>query len=251
MKLKNVTKRQVQSSKIKSILAKHIMMKNLFLLFTIVLLFNCTSQKNSEEFIKATSGRYLFNANEILEIYFENEKMYARWRGNNNIELLKINDSSFYMKELNEKMLFVKRPKMHIELAPKKEHKDLIYNFKKLEVGEKTPSEYFKAKEYVKALEAFKTIQTKDSNNETVREWRLNKIGYRFIRKENYNEALEIFKINTHLYPKSSNVFNSLGEAYFLKKDTINAILNFKKSLAINPENWNSKRFIKRLTKTK
>ena len=223
------------------------MKKLLYPLLLLILITSCTSPKNTEAFINATSGRYLFNANEILEIYFEDAEMHAKWRGNDDIALLKINDSSFYMKELNEKMLFVSKPEMHIELAPKTEHKDIIYNFKKLKPDEKTPNEYFKAKEYDKALVAFKEIQAKDSLNATVREWNLNRLGYDFIQKNDFDAALEIFKINTQLYPRSSNVFNSLGEAYFLKKDTINAILNFKKSLAINPENRNSKRFIEKL----
>lgn len=40
-----------------------------------------------------------------------------------------------------------------------------------------------------------------------------------------------------------------MAEAYFLKKDTVNAIINFKKALAINPENKNSERFLKKITK--
>lgn len=225
-------------------------MKNLTYVLSFLLLFtSCTSQKNSEEFINTTSGRYLFNANEVIEIYFEDAVMHAKWRGNDNIELLKINDSAFYMKELNEKMLFVSKPKTHIELAPKTEHKGTLYHFKKLETGEKTPNEYFKAKEYDKALIAFKAIKEKDSLNKTVRLRTLNRLGYDFIRNDDFDSALEIFKINAELYPKSSNVFNSLGEAYFLKKDTVNALINFKKSLSLNSENRNSKRFIEKLTK--
>ena len=40
------------------------MKKLLPTLSLLVLLISCTSQKNSKEFIKETSGRYLFNANE-------------------------------------------------------------------------------------------------------------------------------------------------------------------------------------------
>ena len=199
--------------------------------------------------MKATSGRYLFNANEVLEIYFEDAEMHAKWRGNEDIELLKINDSAFYMKELNEKILFVSKPKMHIELAEKTEHKGIKYNFKKMEFDEKIASEYFIDKEFDKALVAFKKIQQEDSLDPAIREWSINRLGYDFIRKEDFNSAIEIFKINAELYPRSSNVFNSLGEAYYLKKDTVNALLNFKKSLAINPENRSSKQFMKKVTK--
>ena len=225
------------------------MRKLFFTLLSLSILASCTSQKNSDDFINVTSGRYLFNANEVLEIYFEDAEMHAKWRGNDNIELLKVNDSSFYMKELNEKMLFVSKPEIHIELEPKTEHKGTIYHFRKLSTEEKTPNEYFKAKEFDKALIAFKKIQKEDSLNPVIRQRSLNRIGYNFIRKDDFDAALEVFKINAELYPKSSNVFNSLGEAYYLKKDTVSAIENFKKSLVRNSENRNSKRFIKKLTK--
>jgi len=175
--------------------------------------------------------------------------MHAKWRGNDDIELLKVNDSAFYMKELNEKMLFVSKPKMHIELAPKTEHKGVIYRFDKMEKGEKTPSEYFNDKEYDKALTAFKTIKEKDSLNPNVSERRLNTLAYRFLRNEEYEEAKELFKINMALYPNSSNVYDSMGDLYFSKKDTVNAIIYYKKALAINPENRSSKARLSRLTK--
>lgn len=199
----------------------------------------------------ATSGRYLFNANEVLEIYFEDEEMHAKWRGNDNIELLKVSDSAFYMKELNEKMLFVSKPEMHIELAPKTEHKGVNYYFEKMKKGKKTPSEYFDDKEYKKALLAFKKIKEKDSLNPNISEYRLNKLGYTLLRSKKYNEARELFRINIALYPKSSNVYDSMGDAFLEEKDTINAIEYYKKALAINPENRSSKNRLNKLTKNK
>ena len=209
------------------------MKKLIYPLLTLILLSSCTSQKNSEEFITSAKGRYLFNANEVIEIYFKNQILHAKWRGNDDIELLKVNDSAFYMKELNEKMQFVSKPEMHIELDPKREHKGVLYHFRQMKNDEKTPNEYFEAKEFDKALTAFKAIQKKDSLNPIIRERTINSLGYRYIRKNDFDSALAIFKINVELHPKSSNVFNSLGEAYFLKKDTISAIKSFKKSLSI------------------
>jgi tetratricopeptide (TPR) repeat protein len=217
-------------------------------LLLILILTNCTSQKNSEEFMTATSGRYLFNANEVLEIYFNQNVMLAKWRGNDAIELLKVNDSSFYMRALNEKMLFVGNPKMHIELAPKTEHDGILYHFKKMEKGTKTPNEYFKEKEYDKALAGFLSIQKEDSLNRNIRERIINSWGYDYRRNQKFDTAIEIFKINIALYPRSSNVYDSMGDAYLSKKDTINALIYYKKALAINPENRNAKRAYQRLT---
>ena len=224
-------------------------MKKLFylLLFTLLII-GCTSQSNSEKFMKKATGRYLFNANEVLEIYFDDAIMHAKWRGNDDIELLKVNDSAFYMKELNEKMLFVSKPEMHIELAPKTEHEGVVYHFKKMEKGEKTASEYFNEKEYDKALQAFQKIKEQDSLNINVSERRINTLGYRFLRDNKFDEARELFKINIALYPKSSNVYDSMGDVYYEQNDTLNAIEYYKKALAINPENRSSKRRLETLT---
>lgn len=215
----------------------------------LLLLTDCTSKKNSSEFMTIASGRYLFNANEVIEIYFDEDIMLAKWRGKSAIELLKINDSSFYMKVLNEKMLFVKNPTMHIELAPKTEHNGIEYHFQKMKKGVKTPNEYFKEKEYAKALSGFLNIQEKDSLNSQIKERNLNRLGYDYKKMQEFDKAIEIFKINIALYPKSSNVYDSMGDAYLSKEDTINALIYYKKALAINPENRNAKKTYQKLTR--
>ncbi|QOD61577.1 tetratricopeptide repeat protein [Polaribacter haliotis] len=227
-------------------------MKNyIYPLFLFIICIGCTSQKNSDEFVTATEGRYLFNENEVIEIYFKDQILKAKWRGNDDIDLLKVNDSAFYMKELNEKMVFVSTPKMHIELAPKKEHDGVIYHFKKLNKNEKTPNEYFEAEEYDKALTAFLLIKEQDSLNPVIRERRLNSIGYNFLRDGKVKKAIEIFKINIALHPESSNVYDSTADAYVTLKNNEKAIEYYKKALAINPENHNAKRAYKKLTEEK
>ena len=99
-----------------------------------------------------------------------------------------------------------------------------------------------------KALLAFKDIQKKDSLNPTIRQYSLNGTGYDYMNNRELENAIEIFKINVVLYPKSSNVYNSLGEAYLRKKDTLKAVENLNKSLSINPENRSSKRLLKKIT---
>ena len=225
------------------------MKKILLPLFLILLLISCTSQKNSDAFINAASGRYLFNADEVLEVHFKDKVLQVKWRGNNDIEPLKIAENSFYMKALNEKIMFVEKPKMHIELAPKTEHDGNIYHFRKMKEGVKTPSEYFMAKEYDKSLAAFLEIKMQDSLSPAINQSKINRLGYDYIRKNNFDLALEVFKINVALYPTNSNVYDSLGEAYLLQKDTLNAEINFKKALFINPENRNSKLLLTKITK--
>jgi tetratricopeptide (TPR) repeat protein len=206
------------------------MRKYTYLLLLLVTLAHCTSQKNTDAFIKKTTGRYLFNVNEVLEVYFKEKVLYVKWRGNERISPLKVNDSSFYMKELNEKIVFVSHPKSHIELAPKREHENIKYHFKN------------------SALKAFIAIQKKDSLNPVIEERQLNKLGYAQLNQKEFDMAIEVFKINTVLYPKSSNTFDSLADAFLKKGDTVNAIDNLKKALAINPENRRSKNTFKEIT---
>ena len=68
----------------------------------------------------------------------------------------------------------------------------------------------------------------------------LNSMGYRLLGASKTLEAIEIFKINVQLHPNSSNVFDSLGEGYMINGDTELAIVNYEKSLELNPQNDNA-----------
>lgn len=65
----------------------------------------------------------------------------------------------------------------------------------------------------------------------------LNETGYELLHQRKLAQAINIFNVNTILYPTSENVYDSLAEAY-LKADQKNkAKLNYKKMLEINPKN--------------
>lgn len=209
--------------------------------------FSCTSKKNPPEFIKKATGRYYFNADEVIEVHFTDAKLLLNWR-NQNLNPLKLNDSTFYVREMNEKLIF-NSVKNNIELATKREHKGKKYVFNKMKEGEKTPSEYLTQNNYEMALNGYLNIKKTDSLNPVIKERNLNRLGYRYIRNDDFDKAINVFKINTILYPNSSNTFDSLGDAYVRVKDTMNAIDNYKKALAINPENRSSKRNLKKLTR--
>ncbi len=78
----------------------------------------------------------------------------------------------------------------------------------------------------------------------------LNIYGYQLLNNKEYDKAIEIFTLNTKHFPKSANCFDSLGEAFATKGDKKNAILNFKKSLSMNPPanvKANSEKFLEQL----
>jgi len=78
----------------------------------------------------------------------------------------------------------------------------------------------------------------------------LNNYGYQLLNQKEQDRAIEVFILNTQRHPNSANTFDSLGEAYALKGDKTNAIINFKKSLALNPPEAtkaNSEKYLKQL----
>ena len=75
----------------------------------------------------------------------------------------------------------------------------------------------------------------------------LNEIGYYFLGKNKMADAIIVFEYNTKLFPNSWNVFDSLGEAYADKGDKEKALLNYKKSVQLNPNSQSGKDIIKKL----
>ena len=223
-------------------------MKQIFYFICICILISCSNSKNTSEFIKTVEGRYLFNSNETLEVYFIEDVLKINWR-DKNMTPVKANDSSFYLKEMNEKLIFISTPEAHIELAEKREHEGEKFYFIKLTAGEKTALEYFKNKEYTKSLNAYKALQQKDSLDPTIQEWDLNRTGYKYLKANEFEKAKAIFKINIALYPEKSNVYDSMGDAFKKENDTLKAIEYYEKSIAINPENRNSVKNLKKLKK--
>ena len=90
-----------------------------------------------------------------------------------------------------------------------------------------------------------------DRNSYTVQnvEFDLNNAGYILLGQEKVKEAIEVFKTNVKLYPESSNVYDSLGEAYMKDGNKGLAIKNYEKSLELDPENDNAKKMLEELKK--
>jgi tetratricopeptide (TPR) repeat protein len=69
-------------------------------------------------------------------------------------------------------------------------------------------------------------------------ETELNTLGYDLIRARKFKEAIRILQLNVEAYPQSSNVYDSLGEAYMDDGNKPLAIVNYQKSLELNPKNY-------------
>jgi len=75
----------------------------------------------------------------------------------------------------------------------------------------------------------------------------LNNLGYEFIRAKKFKEAIRLFQLNVEAYPQSSNVYDSLAEAYMDDGDKPEAIANYQKSLQLNPKNRGAVNMLQKL----
>jgi CubicO group peptidase (beta-lactamase class C family) len=78
-------------------------------------------------------------------------------------------------------------------------------------------------------------------------EGRVNERGYELLKGGNLGQAADVFRLNVFAFPGSSNAYDSLGEAYMAAGDTILAIENYRKSLALDPANGNAKDILERI----
>ena len=85
-----------------------------------------------------------------------------------------------------------------------------------------------------------KKIETENLHSEDD----LNDWGYSLMESEELEKALEVFKLNTILFPDSWNVYDSYGEALMKSNRKEESIEMYEKSIAMNPENENGKEML-------
>jgi tetratricopeptide (TPR) repeat protein len=118
---------------------------------------------------------------------------------------------------------------------------------KRLTVEQLVPFELLLAGKMSEAKEGYRKIFKDTPRNPAVSENRLNNLGHGLLQQKKMPEAIALLEINVEFYPKSSNVYDSLGEAYMTNGDKELAIENYKKSLELNPQNSNAREMLKKL----
>ena len=104
-----------------------------------------------------------------------------------------------------------------------------------------------KEKDIESAIIFYKKMKEKYSKEYLFNPSELNRLGYQLLRNKRVDEAIEIFKLNVQEYPKNSNAYDSLGEAYMEKGEKELAIKNYAKSLELNPKNKNAIMMLKKI----
>jgi tetratricopeptide (TPR) repeat protein len=75
----------------------------------------------------------------------------------------------------------------------------------------------------------------------------LNTLGYQQLNNGDATGAIKLFSLNVKMFPGSYNVYDSLGEAYMNSGNKKEAAKNYEKSFALNANNLNAERMLKKL----
>jgi hypothetical protein len=122
-----------------------------------------------------------------------------------------------------------------------------IIDIPRMPEGERLPLELFqlgRIDEGVKSLLAEKNLYLEQVPDLEII---LNVGGYEHLRGDRLAQAIAMFRLNVELFPASSNVYDSLGEAYMASGSTSLAIANYEKSLELNPANANAVQMLEKL----
>jgi tetratricopeptide (TPR) repeat protein len=222
-------------------------------LFLIAVVFSCSKTVDySPEYMQQTSGRYLYTQEEVIDVYYDNNKLFLKWKGAEKIEPVIIDTNVFFVVDMYKKFHFVQHPetkKRYMSILSEDNPDQITYDYLKVADSFKTPRMYLKDKNYNKALTGYLEIQKQDSISTLFNESEFNRLGYRLLRDKEYENAIEVFKMNVVLFPKSSNVYDSLADAYVRSGDSLQAFNNYKIALKYNSENKRAKQFVEAYNK--
>ena len=127
---------------------------------------------------------------------------------------------------------------------------DKPYSLPKLPISEKM---YNTIKEHGinVALSMYDSLKTVNDTTYDFAESELNTLGYQLVSENKISDAIAIFKLNTTSYPKSSNAFDSLGDAYVAVRDKDDAIKSYQIAIDLDKNNLESIRKLNNLKKIK
>jgi CubicO group peptidase (beta-lactamase class C family) len=120
------------------------------------------------------------------------------------------------------------------------------YQLPKLSIADAMYKKYRSAG-IASAITFYAEMKKKDDGTYDFSESELNELGYEIMGTNKFKDAIDILKLNAEAFPGSSNVYDGLGEAYMKNGDNDLAIENYKKSLELDPQNFNASAMLKKL----
>jgi CubicO group peptidase (beta-lactamase class C family) len=198
--------------------------------------------------IENNGGRFRSEKYELIRIYANGEKLFLQKNAEEPEELFKVAADTYALRNWETQTKIVRNPSDHIRYMASVLSTDSVpYTNPELKAEEKVPFEFILDGQFEKALSAYKQAKTESPEHFALSQPYINRLGYRFLKIKEIKKAIDIFKVNTILYPNSGDVYDSLGEAYLAAGDKNQARINYLLSLKLDPKNTNAAKIIKSL----
>ncbi|GHN01680.1 hypothetical protein WSM22_31690 [Cytophagales bacterium WSM2-2] len=195
-------------------------------------------------------GRYRNGSDGLITVSSKGNQLFRKYIRGGATELVQITDSSYVGREDGQVVQFKNNPKTG-ELNILLLGNDGKAEFEHPMLKGKIPYEYMLAGDFDNALKGYQALMKTNPKDQGVNEENLDRQGYNQLEAGKIQLAKDIFRINTILYPKSANVFDSYAEACMKNGETDLAIANYKKSLVMNPNNPGAIKNLEELQKKK
>jgi tetratricopeptide (TPR) repeat protein len=86
-------------------------------------------------------------------------------------------------------------------------------------------------------IRAYQQLKQANSGDFAVNKQTLISVGYTFLNRDQIQDAIQVLKFEVEEFPEYWNTYHTLAELYVHAGNKELAILNYKKSLALNPDN--------------
>ena len=97
------------------------------------------------------------------------------------------------------------------------------------------------------AIALYHQLKTAEPNGYDFSEPELNGVGYALLGRRDTAGAIRVFELNAQQFPKSSNVFDSLGEALAAAGRRDDAVKAYSRAVELDPSNINAQTMLKKL----
>ncbi|WP_165583314.1 serine hydrolase domain-containing protein [Aquimarina atlantica] len=205
-----------------------------------------------QSLVNKINGRYMSDGRIVEVFQKDNQLFYKNILDLEAEELVKVSDSSFVRRNSSRLMQFT--PDSENEtlnlIYLNRNDRTIAATFVKMDTDKKEPIEFLLEGDFDKALSAYMALKEHDSTYLTVTEDYLNDLGYDFFHEDRMKLSQDVFKVNMILYPDSYKVYDSYAEACAKIGEIDMAILNYTKSLELNPQNNRTRQKLMELQKS-
>jgi CubicO group peptidase (beta-lactamase class C family) len=208
--------------------------------------------KITPEQVKEIAGRYFQNNDEVIKVYGYNNHLFKKKLRGEPLEIFKISDST-YVSSDNQLIQFKTNSKNgKLDLL-------ILHPFRytiestcpRMETGEKTAFELLEEGDFERSLKAYQDLLKANPNDIAFSENNLIQTGYDLLNAGKMQLAEDLMRMSTFLYPKNFNPYDSYAEACMKNGKDDLAVINYKKSLVLNPSNTNAEKMLEELQRKK